>query len=81
MELHLTSLVSVLQVKLFTELASSEVETIGWKILKADSQAVVDEGRKSLTDGFKVLDSFLKDHGREGGDFLLGEDFSCETNP
>ena len=46
----------VLQVKLFIELSASEVETVGWKILKADSQNVVDEGKTSLTKGFKVTE-------------------------
>ena len=45
----------VLQVKLFVELASSEVDQVGWRILKADSQEVVEEGRKNLTRGLKVI--------------------------
>ena len=31
-----------------------------------------------LTKLVQVLNSFLKDHGLPGGDYLLGDDFTCE---
>ena len=37
--------------------------------------------QEALTHGLKVLDGFLKNHALEGGDYLLGKDFSCELSP
>ena len=33
-----------------------------------------------LTKLAQVLNSFLKDHGLPGGDYLLGDEFSCERS-
>ena len=44
-----------IQVKLFVELYTSEVNGAGFKILTADNQEVVDEGKEALTKGLKVM--------------------------
>ena len=67
-----------LQVQLFVELFTSEVQPHAWKVLQAESRDEVATGKEALTHGLKVLDGFLKQHALEGGDFLLGKDFSCE---
>lgn len=66
-----------LQVQLFVELFTSEVQPNAFKVLKAESQEDITSGKQALTHGLKVLDGFLNNHALEGGDYLLGKDFSC----
>ncbi len=47
-------LLSSLQVRLFVELYTTEVQALNFKILTADSQEVVDAGKEGLTKGLKV---------------------------
>ena len=69
---------SSLQVQLFVEQFTTEVQPNAFKVLKAESKEEVASGKEALTHGLKVLDGFLKNHALEGGDYLLGKDFSCE---